>query len=138
MLDAKGSPGITERAWMFAPGSQIGPITDAERRRIIESSAVAGHYEKAVDRESAFELLKARAGQGVATPAPRGKEAEAAAPTGSGGGIWGGLSDVLFGSTGPRGGKREGVVDAMAKSAARSIGSSIGRGILGSLLGKKR
>jgi hypothetical protein len=137
MLDAKGSPGITERAWMFAPGSQIGPITDAERRRIIESSAVAGHYEKAVDRESAFEMLKARAGQGVATPAPRGKEAEAAATSG-GGGIWGGLSDVLFGSTGPRGGKREGVVDAMAKSAARSIGSSIGRGILGSLLGKKR
>jgi hypothetical protein len=142
MLDAKGSPGVTERAWMFAPGSQIGPITDAERRRIIESSAVAGHYEKALDRESAFEVLKARAGEGTGTPAPRGKEAEAAAEAGGGGGIWGGLSDALFGSTGPRGGKREGVVDALAKSAARSVGSSIGRsitrGVLGSLLGGKR
>jgi hypothetical protein len=142
MLDAKGSPGITERAWMFAPGSQIGPITDAERRRIIESSAVAGHYEKALDRESAFEMLKSRAGDGVGTPAPRGKEAEASAEAAGGGGIWGGLSDVLFGSTGPRGGKREGVVDALAKSAARSVGSSIGRsitrGVLGSLLGGKR
>ena len=142
MLDAKGSPGITERAWMFAPGSQIGPITESERRRIIESSAVAGHYEKALDRESAFEMLKARAGEGVGTPAPRGKEAEASAEAGGGGGIWGGLSDVLFGSTGPRGGKREGVVDALAKSAARSVGSSIGRslsrGVLGSLLGGRK
>ena len=117
-------------------------ITDAERRRIVESSAVAGHYEKALDRESAFEMLKARAGEGTGTPAPRGKEAEAPAEGGGSGGIWGGLSDVLFGSTGPRGGKREGVVDALAKSAARSVGSSIGRsitrGVLGSLLGGKR
>jgi len=71
--------------------------------------------------------------------APLGKEAEAAS---GGGGVWGGLSDILFGSTGPRGGKREGVVDAIAKSAARSVGSSLGRqitrGVLGSLLGGKR
>ena len=33
LLDAKGTPGITERAWMLAPGSQIGPITPEERRR---------------------------------------------------------------------------------------------------------
>jgi hypothetical protein len=138
LLDAKGAPGVTERVWMFAPGSQIGPITDAERRKIVESSSFSGHYEKAVDRESAFEMLKSRAGEGVATPAPRGAEAGAPAA----GGIWGGLSDILFGSTGPRGGKREGVVDAIAKSAARSVGSSIGRqitrGVLGSLLGGKR
>jgi uncharacterized protein len=136
LLDAKGAPGITERAWMLAPGSQIGPIADAERKKIIASSSVAGHYEKAVDRESAFEMLKARAGGGVATPAPLGKDAGAAT---SGGGVWGGLSDVLFGTTGPRGGRREGVVDAMAKSAARSVGSSLAReltrGVLGSLLG---
>jgi DNA helicase HerA-like ATPase len=141
LLDAKGSPGVTERVWMFAPGSQIGPITDAERAKIIASSPVAGHYEQAVDRESAFEMLKARVGDGAGTPAPLGKEAEAAAAGGAGS-VWGGLSDLLFGSTGPRGGKREGVVDAIAKSAARSVGSSIGRqitrGVLGSLLGGKR
>ena len=139
LLDAKGAPGVTERAWVLAPGSQIGPIPDAERGKIIASSSMAGHYEKAVDRESAFEMLKARAGQGAGTPAPLGKEAEAAS---GGGGVWGGLSDILFGSTGPRGGKREGVVDAIAKSAARSVGSSLGRqitrGVLGSLLGGKR
>jgi len=88
---------------------------------------VAGVYEKAVDRESAFELLRQRAG-GDAAPA--------------GGGLMGGLGDILFGSTGPRGGRREGVVETVAKSAARSVGSSIAReitrGVLGSLLGGRR
>ncbi|MDH5207009.1 MAG: DUF853 domain-containing protein [Burkholderiaceae bacterium] len=139
-LDAKGTPGITERAWILAPGSQLGPITPDDRRRLIAGSAVAGVYEKTVDRESAFEMLKQRAGGGTA-PAGGGvaKGGGAAAPAESGGGIMGGLGDILFGSTGPRGGRREGVVDAMAKSAARSVGSSLARelarGVLGSLLG---
>jgi len=64
----------------------------------------------------------------------------AGAPAESGG-MLGGLGDILFGSTGPRGGRREGVVDALAKSAARSVGSSLAReitrGVLGSLLGGK-
>ena len=54
LLDAKGTPGITERAFMMAPASQIGPITPAERTALIASSLVAGTYETAVDRESAF------------------------------------------------------------------------------------
>ena len=99
-------------------------------------SPVAGVYEKAVDRESAFEKLKGGAG-GETAPA-KDAGTPAAAPA-SGGGMFGSLSDILFGSTGPRGGKREGVVDAMAKSAARSVGSSLAReltrGVLGSLLG---
>jgi hypothetical protein len=139
-LDAKGSPGVTERAWMFAPGSRIGPITPDERRKLVASSIVAGRYEKTIDRESAFELLAARMGGGTAVPhdAPAGGSA---APAG-GGGMMGGLSDILFGSTGPRGGRKEGMVDALAKSAARSVGSSLAReitrGVLGSLLGKRR
>jgi DNA helicase HerA-like ATPase len=138
-LDAKGSPGVTERAWMYAPGSRIGPITPDERRKLIADSVVAGQYEKTVDRESAFEMLKARASGGApsAAGAPPG---QASAP--SGGGMMGGISDILFGSTGPRGGRREGMVDALAKSAARTVGSSIAReitrGVLGSLLGGKR
>jgi len=138
-LDAKGSPGITERAWMYAPGSRIGPVTPDERRKLMADSIVAGQYEKAVDRESAFEMLKARAGGGAA-PTP-GAPAGEPAPQ-QGGGMMGGLSDILFGSTGPRGGRHEGMVDALAKSAARTMGSSIAReitrGVLGSLLGGKR
>jgi uncharacterized protein len=142
LLDAKGTPGITERAWIFAPGSQLGPITPDDRRRLIAESVVAGTYEKTVDRESAFERLKQRAGGGEAPPAGGTTARGPAAPAESGGGLMGGLGDILFGSTGPRGGRREGVVDAMAKSAARSVGSSIARelarGVLGSLLGGAR
>jgi DNA helicase HerA-like ATPase len=146
LLDAKGTPGITERAWVLPPASQIGPITPDERKGLIARSVVAGHYEKAVDRESAFELLKQRAeteptvtgGMG-GRPEGVGKSAPVAA---EGGGMLGGIGDILFGSTGPRGGRREGMVDALAKSAARSVGSSIAReitrGVLGSLLGGRR
>lgn len=146
LLDAKGTPGITERAYVCPPGSQIGPISVDERRALIAGSVVAGVYEKAVDRESAFELLRQRAG-GDAAPAGGGKAAPAlpgSAPAGevAGGGLMGGLGDILFGSTGPRGGRREGVVETVAKSAARSVGSSIAReitrGVLGSLLGGRR
>jgi hypothetical protein len=140
LLDAKGTPGITERAWVLAPGSQLGPITPDDRRKLIAESVVAGAYEKTIDRESAFEKLKQRAGGGQTLgggPAAQGGAAAPAEP--AGGGIMGGLGDILFGSTGPRGGRREGMVDAMAKSAARSVGSSLAReitrGVLGSLLG---
>ena len=146
LLDAKGTPGITERAYVCPPGSQIGPISVDERRALIAGSVVAGVYEKAVDRESAFELLRQRAG-GDAGPAGGGKAAPAlpgSAPAGeaAGGGLMGGLGDILFGSTGPRGGRREGVVEMAAKSAARTVGASIAReitrGVLGSLLGGRR
>ena len=145
-LDAKGAPGVTERAWICPPGSQMGPITPDDRRKLLAGSVVAGQYEKMVDRESAYEKLRARAGAtataGGVGPADGGDAAGASAPASTGGGLMGGLSDILFGSTGPRGGRREGVVDAMAKSAARSVGSSLAReltrGVLGSLLGGKR
>ncbi|MEW5882147.1 MAG: helicase HerA-like domain-containing protein [Pseudomonadota bacterium] len=139
LLDAKGTPSVTERAWIYPPSSQIGPISPEERRRLVQSSVVAGVYEKAVDRESAFEMLKQRAAT-AAGPAAKGAPAAAAEP--AAGGALGGLKDILFGSTGPRGGRREGIVDALAKSAARSVGSAIAReitrGVLGSLLGGRR
>ena len=145
-LDAKGTPSITERAYVMPPASQIGPIAPDDRKKLIQDSVVSGVYEKAVDRESAFEMLKARAGTGQALPgaaqAPAGTGAPAPSQAGEGGGLLGGLGNILFGSTGPRGGRREGMVDALAKSAARSVGSSIAReitrGVLGSLLGGRR
>ena len=155
-LDAKGSPNITQRAFVMPPGGQIGAITDAERRVLIDASIVAGVYEKALDRDSAYELIKGRVsdapGLSTATAgappniAPRVPTlpvppAGAAAPA-EGGGLWGSVSGVLFGTTGPRGGRHEGMVDSMARSAARTLGSSvareIARGVLGSILGKRR
>ena len=138
-LDVKGTPGITERAWVLPPGSQLGPITPEQRKELIRNSLVAGTYDKTVDRDSAFEMLKARA---ESAPAPAGERGKNSPPAPAGGGVMGGLGDILFGSTGPRGGRREGMVEAMSKSAARSVGSSIAReitrGVLGSILGGAR
>jgi DNA helicase HerA-like ATPase len=133
-LDEKGRPGIVERAYVLAPASRIGSITPEERRATLAASPVAGVYEKAVDRESAYERLKGRA-----VGAPAGGEG-AAAPS-AGGGWMDSVKDSLGGlMTGS--GRKDSMVEAMAKSAARTIGSSVGReivrGVLGSLLGGGR
>ena len=140
LLDAKGRPGITERVYVLPPGSQIGPITPPQRQQLLQGSLVAGVYEKLVDRESAFEKLAARTASAPATPIPGGK---ATAPAeAESGGMLGGLSDVLFGSTGPRGGRHEGLATSMAKSAVRTMGSTVGReiirGVLGGIFGSKK
>lgn len=134
-LDAKGSPSVVERAMVIAPCSRMGPVTDDERNGLINHSPVYGKYEDEVDRESAFEMLQ----KGVqatteSQDAPTAKGQSVAVDDG----ILGGLKDILFGSTGPRGGKRDGVVQTMAKSAARQVTNQIVRGMLGSLLGGRR
>ncbi|MFZ7310227.1 helicase HerA-like C-terminal domain-containing protein [Comamonas jiangduensis] len=140
LLDEKGRPGITQRVYVVPPGSQIGPITDAQRQALIANSVVAGVYEKAEDRESAYEVLQARA---ATAPAATGGVAGAPAATqAEAGGLMGGLNDFLFGSTGPRGGKKDGLVQSLVKSTARNMSNQIGRellrGVLGSLTGSKK
>ncbi|OYW40713.1 MAG: ATP-binding protein [Hydrogenophilales bacterium 12-61-10] len=137
-LDAKGRPGVVERAFVVPPQGQLGPITEAQRRQLMQTSLVAGVYDKTVDRESAYESLKARAEQtaiAAAAAKPAAKTTEAAAAGG------GGLGDILGGVLGGSG-RREGVLEAFTKSAARAIGSQAGRsiirGVLGSLFGGKR
>jgi uncharacterized protein len=128
-LDETGTPGIVERALICPPHSQIGPITPEQRSQLMKTSVVAGVYENAVDRESAFEILKARAGQPLPSTPGTG------APAGQQSPPW--YANI----PGISGGGRRGdnLVEAMAKSAARTIGSSVGRqivrGVLGSLLG---
>ena len=147
MLDEKGRPSITERVFVLPPGSQIGPITPEQRKALIASSLVAGVYEKTVDRESAYEKLKGRTAASADAAQEMQQDAanKSAAPAGkeaSGGGLMGSLGSILFGSTGPRGGKHEGLAESAARSAVRSVGSAVGReiirGVLGSLLGGGR
>ncbi len=134
-LERDGSPGITERAYILPPASQIVPITQEERQLLLQSSIVTGVYEQEIDRESTFELLLARAGTGSSTDTENMKKRLK-------GEVLKDLSDLFSSSSSGRGGRRDGVMDAMAKSAARSIGSSIARaitrGLLGSLLGQRR
>ena len=126
-LDDKGRPTMVERAFIVPPSSQLGPITEAERAEFMRRSPLAGKYDTPIDRESAYEKLTQR------TQAKPAEPAHSENP----------VSDILFGKTGPRGGKQsQGIVEAMTKSAARAIGSELGRqvlrGILGSVLGGKR
>ena len=143
-LDDKGRPSITERVFVLPPGSRIGPINADERKALQASSLVAGVYEKTVDRESAFEKLKGRAvaSADAATGSAPTANAPAAKQEDAGNGWLGGLKDAMFGSTGPRGGKHEGLAESAARSAVRSVGSAVGReivrGVLGSLLGGGR
>ncbi len=142
-LDAKGRPSVTERVYVLLPGSQLGPITPQQRQALMANSLVAGIYEKTVDRESAYEKLKGRTAEtGSGAAASIGSKGAPAATADDGGGLMGGLNDVLFGSTGPRGGKRDGLAQTMAKSAVRTMGTSLGReilrGVLGSIFGGKK
>lgn len=130
-LDLKGIPTPTERVWMFAPGSRIGLATADEIARIRAASLFTNKYDQAVDRESAYELLQRRAEESAAVEERTEN---------SGGGLVGMLRDALLGSTGPRGGRRQGLVEQVAKTEARRITRNMMRGVLGSLLGgnKKR
>ncbi len=139
-LDAKGQPSVVERAFILPPRSRIGPIMPEARREIIRTSLVAGHYERTIDRDSAYEMLKSRA-----DAAARRQEQEEEARR---------ASEVPApqrpyqypdpGRQAPRRpvGRRDTLFEAMAKSAARSVGSSVGRqilrGVLGSILGGGR
>jgi uncharacterized protein len=121
VLDAKGAPTVVQRAFICPPHSRLTPLTPEERRTIIQGSVVFGHYEKIVDRESAYEKLKGRAEKKESTtPEPLPQKASAAS----------GQSET---------GK---IIAAVAQSAAHAIGSQIGRqiirGVLGSLLGGSR
>jgi DNA helicase HerA-like ATPase len=119
ILDRKGAPTPVERALIFPPRSRLTPLTPAEMANVIRTSPLTGYYEKAVDRESAYEKLKTRAEaeSAAVTPEPRERKAAPASPGG----------DLLA---------------AAAKSAAHAIGSSLGRqiirGVLGSLFGGER
>ena len=62
-LNEKGQPTVVDRALIYPPKSQLPPLTPAEREQMIKQSAFYGHYEKVVDRESAYEMLKTRAPQ---------------------------------------------------------------------------
>ncbi len=129
LLDEHGQPGKVQRAKIRPPQSNLTPLKPEERQAQIRQSVLYGAYEKAVNRESAAEILAKRATERL--PAQGAKSA--AEPQG------GSLSELILGSVGPRGGKKEGLLESAARSALRSVGSSLGReivrGVLGSIFG---
>ena len=150
LLDEKGRPTLTERVYVLPPASQIGPITPAQRQQLMAESIVAGVYEKAVDRESAFEALKGHAQARMAAAptqspvAPGGRRVPANTPEDAAEapperGILDGLGDLLGGGARRT---RASVGEQLIKSAASSIGREVGRqiirGVLGGIFGGSR
>jgi uncharacterized protein len=131
-LDEKGVPTMVDRAFIVPPVSQIGPVTPEQRNALINNSLVAGVYEEAVDRESAFEILSARAQEKMQEDAAAKAEIDA-------------QKEAEKTAKAERAAARapDTLVESIAKSAARSASSSIGRqigntivrGILGGIFG---
>ncbi|MHA7848937.1 helicase HerA-like C-terminal domain-containing protein [Serratia sp. D1N4] len=136
-LDEKGRPNVVERAMVIAPESKMGMLGAEGLNSAINKSPLYGRYEDGVDRESAYEKLSAEGFATLGRPQP-GQAAPKPAAEQEGGGLMGGLNDILFGSTGPRGGKRDGIVQTAAKSMARDLGRQILRGVLGSIMGGRK
>jgi DNA helicase HerA-like ATPase len=113
-LNDKGQPNVVDRALIYPPESQLPPLSTAEREETVKRSGIYGHYEKVVDRESAYEMLKSRTPQAQSAPAG-----------GASGDAWQAEAGKLLG--------------ALGKSAAHAIGSQVGReiirGVLGSIFG---
>jgi len=145
-LDEKGQPGIVERAFVVPPKSQIGPVAPDLRKQIIVQSLVYGHYEKIMDRDSAFEMLKRRAEVRTpdVPPAPPAMPEPSPYPRNYPG--FPPQSTIPLPNEPrpqrPVGRPRDTMFEAMAKSAVRSIGSQVGRqimrGLMGSILGGGR
>ena len=118
-LDEKGVPAAVQRGLICPPVSFIGPIAASDRDRIIRGSLIYGHYEKSVDRESAYERLRAKASESAAV------STESQAPRSP-----------------SRGRQPDSMAETMMKSVVRAAGSQMGRslirGVLGSILGGRR
>ncbi|NDC25856.1 MAG: DUF853 family protein, partial [Proteobacteria bacterium] len=128
-LNDEGVPIVVERAFILPPGSQIGPIPSEKREALICASSVFGKYENKIDRESAFEKLqnqKSETSPAVEKSSPESHRTDV-------------ISEILLGSTGPRGGRKAGLLEKAAtravRSAANRLGKELARGLLGSLLG---
>jgi DNA helicase HerA-like ATPase len=127
MLQQKGVPSMVERTLIRPPSSRLGPCDAAVRQNVLQRSPVAGLYDKTLDRESAFELLRAR-GERRAAEAQRAEEAEAAAE-----------ADAARARDEAKAGRGSGrrtdsMSEAILKSVVRSAGSQLGRTVVRGLL----
>ncbi|MES2635687.1 MAG: helicase HerA-like domain-containing protein [Pseudomonadota bacterium] len=126
-LDEKGVPSPVERAFVCPPQSRIGAITDVERSAVLAGSSFKGFYEKQLERESAYEILKNRAAESAQAEEKVEEDR---------GFDWGGILG------GKKNSRSDSILESAAKSTARAIGSQLGRsiirGVLGSILGGRK
>ncbi|EYR80792.1 putative ATPase [Shinella sp. DD12] len=147
-LEGKGAPSMVERTLIRPPASRLGPVTEAERKEIMGVSPVAGLYDEDFDRESAYEILTARAKKAAEAAAAQEQAEEQQADTpSSGGSRWtlpGFGDDEPAAQPAPKqpkarsGYQRETVAEAAMKSVARTVASSLGRALVRGILGSLR
>ncbi|MEC9463191.1 MAG: DUF853 domain-containing protein [Pseudomonadota bacterium] len=145
-LEAKGIPSMVERTLIRPPSGRVGPLSDAERQKVMGLSPVAGQYDIDLDSESAYEILTARAKKAAEAEAAKRAAEEKAAGGDSAAGRWTlpGFGDEPTETTSGRttkrssGYQRETVIEAAMKSAARSVATSVGRALVRGILGSLR
>jgi DNA helicase HerA-like ATPase len=97
-LDRKGQPTVVERTLVKPPNARVGPITETERKSIIDESPVKGDYDKTLDRESAHETLQKRMKERAAAKAEE-KETKTSGSSSGGGsrsdGFWATLGKTI-------------------------------------------
>lgn len=131
-LDDKGTPGIVERTLVRPPTSRLGPANEGERKAVLAESPVKGRYDKAIDRESASEILEQRAARAAAeAEATEKREAQERRQA---------LEEKQRAkqartTTRSRSRRSDSVFESAAKSAARSVARSIGRELVRGILG---
>ncbi len=123
LLDEKGMPGIVQRAFMFPPTSQIGPVAPEIRQQIIKGSPLYGRYEQAIDRESAYEKLQSRTTTAGSAGAGRSQEISQAKPP------------DRRKSSKPEPTAFDQALKVVNSPAGRQIQRELVRGLMGSLLG---
>ena len=121
-LQDGGVPSMVDRCLIAPPHSRMGPLKKAERKAVFEASNIGDKYNSTVDRESAFELLAARAEKRVREAEKTKAKAE---------------KKKISGTSKPksRGRRRQSGLEKAVKSAARSMGTSLGRSIIRGILG---
>ncbi|MCY1533318.1 hypothetical protein D9M68_686400 [compost metagenome] len=123
-LEEKGTPAMVQRVAIAPPQSRIGPLSEAERAALVRGSPQAGRYDKPIDRESAYEMLTARAAQAPAEPpAQDGGKAAKEQPG------MGDLAGELLGTFASQ------AMKTAVRQAANQLGRQLVRGLMGSLLG---
>ncbi|TVQ56673.1 MAG: DUF853 family protein [Rhodobacteraceae bacterium] len=132
-LDARGAPSVVARTLIRPPASAIGPARPETIAAIRAASPLGPLYDETIDRESAHEILAARAESAAADAeaweaAVATKEREFNTARRYRPGVEG---------KPPRAPARRGDTtgEAFAKSLARSLGSSAGRSIVRGVLG---
>jgi hypothetical protein len=140
MLQPDGTPEIVQRSLIAPPASRVGPITPSERQTIIDNGPITGKYDTPIDRDSAFEMLKARA-EGRAPAVAPGQTTPASAPGAPSGGVLGEVGGML-GRLWNSGGNSHGrlstgqmILRSALQSMARSVGTQVAREIIRGVLG---